>query len=73
MVDQQERLLTVPEAAEMLRMSRKALYSWINSGLITAVDLPNGRIRIWHSELMRLVHTDRKVGAPSVKSPDDMA
>jgi len=41
-------LLTVAEAAELLRVSRKTVYRWIEEGKLRAcvIRLPSGRIRI---------------------------
>ncbi len=41
-------LMTVAEAAELLRVSRKTVYRWIEEGKLRAcvIRLPSGRIRI---------------------------
>ena len=50
-----DKLLKPIEAAQMLNMSRAALYKWIEKGLIKAVKLPSGKIRIPLSELNRVI------------------
>jgi excisionase family DNA binding protein len=44
-----ERLITVGEAAEILKVSEAAVIEWIESGRIRAVSTPNGsyRLRLW--------------------------
>ena len=50
-----DRLLKPIEAAQMLNISRASLYIWIQKGLIKAVRLPTGKLRIPLSELDRVI------------------
>lgn len=50
-----DKLLKPIEAAEMLNISRAALYIWIQKGLVKAVRLPTGKLRIPLSELDRVI------------------
>lgn len=50
-----DKLLKPIEAAQMLNMSRAALYKWVEKGLIRVVRLPSGKIRIQLSELNRVI------------------
>lgn len=50
-----DKLLKPIEAAGMLNISRAALYIWIQRGLIKAVRLPTGKLRIPLSELDRVI------------------
>lgn len=50
-----QRLLTLDEVADELRISRRTLYLWIRQKRIKAVKLPNGKLRIESSELERVL------------------
>lgn len=52
----EDRLLTPVEAARLLNMSRASVYIWIQKGIIKAVRLPTGKLRIPLSELDRMIH-----------------
>ena len=41
-----EKLMTVEEAAEVLRAHRKTVYGWIEKGLLRAIKLPTGSLRV---------------------------
>lgn len=50
-----DKLLRPEDAAELLGVSRTAIYTWMKQGRIRAVKLPNGRYRIALSEIQRVV------------------
>lgn len=50
-----DKLLKPIEAAEMLNISRAALYQWVAKELIKPVRLPTGKLRIPLSELNRII------------------
>lgn len=50
-----ERLLTIPEAAELLRVSIKTIRRWIDGGDLTAAKL-GAQWRIRPRDLDRFVH-----------------
>jgi len=49
------RLLTIPDAAKILAVSRWTIYKYINSGLLFPIKLPSGKIRIPVAELRRFI------------------
>ena len=51
----QDRLLRPEDAAEILGVSRTAIYTWMKQGRIKPVKLPNGRYRITLSEIQRVM------------------
>jgi|GEM_PF-969160 len=55
-----QKLLTLDEVANELRISRRTLYLWITQKRIKAIKLPNGKLRIESSELERVLK-DSKV------------
>jgi excisionase family DNA binding protein len=50
-----DKLYTPQEAAEMLRVTRKTIYNWIEAGSIHAIKLPGSGVRISQSEIMRIL------------------
>ena len=50
-----QKLLTLDEVANELRISRRTLYLWIKQDRIKAIKLPNGKFRIESSELERVL------------------
>lgn len=52
-----ENLLTVPEAAQMLRMSEHTIYIWLRSGKLKSVR-PGRKWLIPKEEIDRLLSTD---------------
>ena len=56
-----QRLLTLDEVAEELRIGRRTLYLWIKQKRIKAIKLPNGKLRIESTELERVLR-DSSVG-----------
>jgi excisionase family DNA binding protein len=52
-----ENLLTVPEAAQMLRMSEHSIYLWLRSGKLKSVR-PGRKWLIPKEEIDRLLSTD---------------
>jgi putative molybdopterin biosynthesis protein len=58
----EERYVTVPEVAEMLKMSRATIYKWIRQGYLPAYRLGH-EMRIKESDLQEFMEerrTDRK-------------
>ena len=49
------RLYKPTEAAKILRISYRALQLWIKKGVIKAIYLPTGRIRIPETEIRRIL------------------
>jgi excisionase family DNA binding protein len=63
--------LTVPEAAEMLRVSKSAAYAAINDGRWpTTVINVGGRIRIPTAELLKVMVIDGQGPDPTADWPD---
>ncbi len=59
-----DKLLRPEDAAELLGVSRTAIYTWMKLGRIKPVKLPNGRYRIALSEIdrvMKLANPDTKI------------
>jgi excisionase family DNA binding protein len=52
-----ERLYSVPEAAEVLRISRSAVWAWLKSGKLRGTKIGDRRV-IRESELQRLLIDD---------------
>lgn len=50
-----DKLLRIVEAAELLGITRSALYDWIQQGRIRPVKLPTGKYRIALSEIQRVM------------------
>jgi len=50
-----EKLYKLDEAAQILSLKRLTIYRWVRAGRIKALRLPDGRLRIAESELMRVV------------------
>jgi len=50
-----DKLLRIVEAAELLGITRSALYDWIHQGRIRPVKLPTGKYRITLSEIQRVM------------------
>ena len=50
-----DRLLKPEDAAELLGVSRTAIYTWMKQGRIKPIRLPNGRYRIALSEINRAI------------------
>ena len=50
-----DKLLKPIEAAKLLNMSRASIYIWIQRGMIKAVRLPAGKLRIPLSELDHVI------------------
>ncbi len=48
-------MLTPKEASKLLGISRRTLRDWVRKGIIRAVYLPTGRIRIPESEIQRII------------------
>jgi excisionase family DNA binding protein len=59
----QDKLLRPEDAAELLGVSRTAIYTWMKQGRIKPVKLPNGRYRIALSEIQRVM----ELANPDVK------
>ena len=55
-----QKLLTLDEVANELRISRRTLYLWVKQNRIKAIKLPNNKLRIESSELERVLK-DSKV------------
>lgn len=56
-----DEVLTVTEVARFLKVERRAVERWINSGKLEATKTPNGRIKILRSKLdkaMREINGD---------------
>lgn len=52
-----EKLYTINEVAEILKISRTTFYRWLNRGVIKII-MVNGKPRIAESELRRLMKGD---------------
>jgi len=50
-----DKLLKIPEAADLLGITSSALYLWIKNGRIKPLRLPTGKYRIPLSELNRVI------------------
>ena len=50
-----EKLFKIPEVAEYFKVSRNAVYKWINENKIKTVKTPGGETRITESEVKRIV------------------
>ncbi len=50
-----ERLYTVKETAEILKVQEQTLRRWIKKGTINVIRLPGGRYRLTGSEVARLL------------------
>ena len=62
-------LLTIPEVARRLSVSRWTIYRYINKGIIKPIRLPDGKVRMPEAELQRfLKHLSSFVRKP----PDDI-
>lgn len=46
-------LLTIQEAAEWLKTSRRTVYAWMREGKLAFVRIPSGRRRLLRSDLAR--------------------
>ena len=55
-------ILTVPEAAKKMHVTRETIYAWIRTNKITPVMTPGGRIRIPVSELIKPFQVKAKTG-----------
>lgn len=55
MQDMNEQLLTLPEAARLLKVHPRTLSRWARQGSIALVRLPMGRPRIALSEVNRIM------------------
>ena len=53
-----EKLLTVREAAEILRAHEKTVYGWIEKGLLRAQKLPTGGLRITQEAIDEFVEVE---------------
>jgi excisionase family DNA binding protein len=61
----QDKLLRPEDAADLLGVSRTAMYTWMKQGRIKPVKLPNGRYRIALSEIQRVM----ELANPDTKIP----
>jgi len=50
-------LLTIKEAAERLKVSRRTIFSWIESGKLKTIHFSKRSVRIPASELVRFVNS----------------
>jgi len=57
-----EKLYTINEVCEVLRISRDTYYEWVKKGKLTTIKLSKNVVRIKQSELDRLL----QVGTESV-------
>lgn len=57
-----ERLLTVPEVAEILRVSNNSVYRWISGGDLTKVKLGGRAVRIKQADLDWFIEERRSGG-----------
>jgi excisionase family DNA binding protein len=62
-VEQDKNWMTVPEAAEELRIPRSRCYELIQRGLLPAVRISERTIRVNRGELKRFLLEDRRVVA----------
>jgi excisionase family DNA binding protein len=46
------RVVTVNEACAIVGVTRRTMYTWINSGKLKYVRTPSGRIRIYRESLL---------------------
>ena len=58
-----EKLYSVDEAAEMLRLSRWTIWDWLKKGKLRGAKIGDRRV-IRESELLRLIVDDPKPAAP---------
>ena len=71
------KLLTLSEAANILRTTKPTLSRWHRAGHLIAQRLPNGRFLIPESEIERLTGAGADRGgpplppAPAMSDPDD--
>ncbi len=52
-MDMSSELLTIPEAAEKMHVSRETIYAWIRENKIKPVKTPGGRYRISELQLIK--------------------
>ena len=50
-----EKLFKIQEVAEYFKVSRNAVYKWINEGKLKTVETPGGETRITESEIKRIL------------------
>lgn len=55
-----ERLLTVPEVAELLQVSEGSVYRWISQGALAKVKLGHRVVRITQSDLAAFIQSRRE-------------
>jgi excisionase family DNA binding protein len=51
---EERTLLTINEAARLVRVNRKTIYRWIHSGILEHCVLPSGLTRIFKDSLIRI-------------------
>lgn len=59
-----DKLLTLKEVAERLRVGRSTLYRWVREGRLKPHRLPGGRMRFYEEDVERLLqieHPDQEV------------
>ena len=56
-----DELYKISEVTKMLRISRSTLYRWMDQGLISYIELPNGQRRITKSEVDKIFNQEKNV------------
>ncbi|MCS7135306.1 MAG: helix-turn-helix domain-containing protein [Candidatus Aenigmarchaeota archaeon] len=63
-----QRLLSIKEACEILRLSKRTLYSYIKSGKLPCVRLSSKAIRLRETDIMELISERTIIYEPTEKT-----
>jgi excisionase family DNA binding protein len=70
-----DEYLTIPEACTLVHVSRRTIYNWLHAGLIDAIRIPSGSLRIRRASLiidvvLRKPQPVQNPSAPSIPAPE---
>lgn len=68
LTDDMQRLLTIREACDILKVSRKTLYGYLKAGKLPIVRLSNRAVRIKEVDIMSLIEEKTIHYEPSEKA-----
>lgn len=68
-MEQMHNMMTLKEISEYLKIGHSTPYRWVNSGILPAIKLPSGMVRVRRSDFEKFIQ-EFAIQAPDSPQPE---